>query len=110
MLPARDRVGQIRRYTSYLNELFSTMCRACGCQSAVWESPLTTDIARAGISYTVLDDYHFRAAGWSEDDLHGLFVTTKTTVAYCVFSLAVRNCVTSFRLPLPMKRLTTRAA
>lgn len=68
MLPSRDRVGQIRRYTSYLNELFSTDVQGMWMPERVWESPLTTDIARAGISYTVLDDYHFRAAGWAEED------------------------------------------
>ena len=75
MLPSRDRVGQIRRYTSYLNELFNTDVQGMWMPERVWESPLTTDIARAGISYTVLDDYHFRAAGWAEEDLHGYFVT-----------------------------------
>ena len=75
MLPSRDRVGQIRRYTSYLNETFDTDVQGMWMPERVWESPLTTDIARAGIAYTVLDDYHFRAAGWSEEELFGYFVT-----------------------------------
>ena len=75
MLPSRDRVGQITRYTGYLNQLFNTDVQGMWMPERVWESPLTTDIARAGIAYTVLDDYHFRAAGWSEEDLFGYFVT-----------------------------------
>lgn len=75
MLPSRDRVGQIRRYTSYLNDLFDSDVQGMWMPERVWESPLTTDIARAGIAYTVLDDYHFRAAGWAEEDLFGYFVT-----------------------------------
>ncbi|MFO1064626.1 MAG: alpha-amylase/4-alpha-glucanotransferase domain-containing protein [Pirellulales bacterium] len=75
MLPSRDRVGQIRRYSSYLNDLFTTEVQGMWMPERVWESPLTQDIARAGIGYTVLDDYHFRAAGWGEEDLFGYYVT-----------------------------------
>ena len=75
MLPGRDRVGQIQRYTEYLNQTFDTEVQGMWMPERVWESPLTTDIARAGIAYTVLDDYHFRAAGWAEEDLFGYFVT-----------------------------------
>jgi 4-alpha-glucanotransferase len=75
MLPGRDRVGQIRRYTRYLNDLFSSDVQGMWMPERVWESNLTQDISRAGIGYTVLDDYHFRAAGWAEEDLFGYFVT-----------------------------------
>lgn len=75
MLPGRDRIGQIARYTSYLNNTFNTDVQGMWMPERVWEGPLTTDIAKAGIAYTVLDDYHFRAAGWAEEDLFGYFVT-----------------------------------
>ncbi|MEM8733009.1 MAG: alpha-amylase/4-alpha-glucanotransferase domain-containing protein [Planctomycetota bacterium] len=75
MLPARDRVGQIRAYTSYLNELFQTEVRGMWMPERVWESALTPDIARAGIDFTVLDDFHFKAAGWTEDELYGCYLT-----------------------------------
>ncbi len=41
----------------------------------VWEQSLTSDIAAAGIQYTVLDDFHFKNAGWTDDQLHGYYVT-----------------------------------
>ena len=41
----------------------------------VWESSLTSDIVDAGISYTVLDDFHFKAAGLNEEELTGYFLT-----------------------------------
>lgn len=75
MLPSRDRIGQIRRYSEYLNATFSTNIHGMWMPERVWECPLATDIARAGIAYTVLDDYHFKAAGWTEEDLFGYFVT-----------------------------------
>lgn len=75
MLPSRDRVGQIRTYTTYLNETFDTRVRGMWMPERVWESALTTDIARAGIDYTVLDDFHFKAAGWTDKELYGAYLT-----------------------------------
>lgn len=75
MLPSRDRVGQICSYSEYLSGLFSTSVRGMWMPERVWESALTKDIARAGMNYTVLDDYHFKSAGWTEDQLTGCFIT-----------------------------------
>jgi alpha-amylase len=75
MLPSRDRIGQIRAYSDFLNETFSTTVRGMWMPERVWESSLTSDIYRAGIAYTVLDDFHFKAAGWDEQDLTGSFLT-----------------------------------
>ena len=41
----------------------------------VWEQGFAGDIADAGLEYTLLDDYHFRNAGYSIDDLHGYYLT-----------------------------------
>jgi 4-alpha-glucanotransferase len=75
MLPSRDRIGQIQAFTNYLNETFATQVNGMWMPERVWESALTTDIARAGISYTVLDDFHFKAAGWSDEQLFGCYLT-----------------------------------
>ena len=75
MLPSRDRVGQIRSYTEYLNQTFSTNVNGMWMPERVWETSLTQDIVRAGIAYSVLDDYHFKAAGWSEESLRGYHIT-----------------------------------
>ncbi len=75
MLPSQDRIGQIRTYSTYLNTLFSTTVRGMWMPERVWESSLTTDISRAGMDFTLLDDFHFKAAGWSEDQLFGSYLT-----------------------------------
>ncbi len=80
MLPRRDRIGQIARYSEHLEELFDLpnlrrRVQGMWMPERVWETALTGDIAEAGISYTVLDDYHFKSAGWAEEDLRGYFVT-----------------------------------
>src|SRR5215831_979050 len=75
MIPQRDRVGQIRTYTTYLEELFQTKVRGMWVPERVWEQNLVSAIADAGIEYTVLDDYHFKQAGVEEDRLFGYYVT-----------------------------------
>ncbi len=75
MLPSRDRVGQIRAYAHYLNDLFQTNVRGMWMPERVWESALTTDIYKAGMAYTVLDDFHFKAAGWRTEQLMGSYLT-----------------------------------
>jgi alpha-amylase len=75
MIPARDRVGQIRAYTTYLEGLFATRVRGMWVPERVWEQNLVSDIAAAGIEYTVLDDHHFKQAGLEEDRLFGYYLS-----------------------------------
>lgn len=75
MLPSRDRIGQIRRYTEWLQARFDTVVNGMWMPERVWESQLTRDIAATSIQYTILDDYHFRAAGWEHESLIGYFLT-----------------------------------
>ncbi|MGV3483039.1 MAG: alpha-amylase/4-alpha-glucanotransferase domain-containing protein [Planctomycetaceae bacterium] len=75
MLPSRDRIGQIRAYSNWLERNLGATVAGMWTPERVWESNMTSDIAAAGISYTVLDDFHFRAAGHSNDELTGYFLT-----------------------------------
>lgn len=75
MIPSRDRIGQIRSYTRWLEERLSATVRGMWVPERVWEQSCTRDIAAAGIEYTVLDDFHFKNAGLTEEELHGGFLT-----------------------------------
>lgn len=75
MIPPRDRVGQIATYNEWLNKRLQTEVQGMWMPERVWEQSLTSDIAAAGIRYTILDDFHFKNAGWTEDQLHGYYVT-----------------------------------
>lgn len=75
MIPSRDRVGQITRFTRWLEDRFATPIHGIWTPERVWEQNLVSDLARADISYTILDDFHFRAAGLNNDELLGHFVT-----------------------------------
>jgi alpha-amylase len=75
MLPRRDRVGQIQVYSDYLYRLLGTRPLGMWTPERVWESSLISDVVDAGIAYTVLDDCHFRAAGLSDDQLTGYYLS-----------------------------------
>jgi alpha-amylase len=75
MIPPRDRLGQIRGYTEMLHELFGCKVRGMWVPERVWEQNLVSDICAAGIEYTILDDYHFRAAGLKQEELFGYYLS-----------------------------------
>ncbi len=75
MIPPRDRVGQITDFTRWLESRLGAEVRGMWMPERVWEQSLTSDLATAGIEYTLLDDFHFKTAGLSEDPLHGYYIT-----------------------------------
>ena len=75
MIPHHDRVGQIRDYSAYLEQLFPTKVRGMWVPERVWEQHLVAAIVEAGIEYTILDDFHFQHAGITGDDLFGYYLT-----------------------------------
>ena len=75
MIPRRDRVGQIRTYTEWLQRRLGCRVRGMWIPERVWEQSLVHDIVEAGIEFTVLDDFHFKNAGLLPDQLNGYYVT-----------------------------------
>lgn len=74
-LPRRDRIGQMTLYRRYLEQTLETNVRGMWVPERVWEQSFASDIAEAGLEYTLLDDTHFRNAGVSDDRLHGYYLT-----------------------------------
>src|SRR5882757_8047136 len=85
MIPPRDRVGQIRSYAEWLSDRFATPVNGMWIPERVWEQSLTSDLAEAGVKYTVLDDFHFKNAGLHEDELHGYYITENDGQILSVF-------------------------
>ena len=85
MIPPRDRVGQISRYADWLADRFGTSVSGMWMPERVWEQSLTSDLAEAGVRYTLLDDFHFKNAGLNEDQLHGYYITEEDTKLVAVF-------------------------
>ncbi|MEZ5951042.1 MAG: alpha-amylase/4-alpha-glucanotransferase domain-containing protein [Planctomycetaceae bacterium] len=74
-IPSRDRVGQMRAYRNHLGELFPGKPRGMWVPERVWEQSFTRDAVAAELDYTVLDDFHFKNAGFGDEELYGYFET-----------------------------------
>ncbi|MHB8971744.1 MAG: alpha-amylase/4-alpha-glucanotransferase domain-containing protein [Pirellulaceae bacterium] len=75
MIPSRDRIGQITQYRHWLESRLDAHVQGMWVPERVWEQSLTSDVVQAGIKYTILDDFHFRNAGLTTDQLHGYYLT-----------------------------------
>ena len=75
MLPARDRLGQALEMRRFMEARLGVRPRGYWLPERVWEPALVSDLGRAGVEYLTLDDNHFKAAGLSEEELAGGFVT-----------------------------------
>ena len=75
MIPSRDRIGQIRSYSRWLESRLGAAVRGMWMPERVWEQPFARDLVDAGVEYTILDDYHFKSAGLPERDLAGYYTT-----------------------------------
>jgi alpha-amylase/alpha-mannosidase (GH57 family) len=85
MIPRRDRIGQIRSYTRWLEDRFATTVRGMWVPERVWEQSFAGDLTEAGIEYTILDDFHFKNAGLSGGQLTGYLSTEDEGRAMSVF-------------------------
>lgn len=81
----RDRRGQIRKMTAYLQHRFGARARGLWLAERVWEPHLPRSIAESGVEYTIADDAHFLAAGLQREHLTGHFVTEEEGVTLKVF-------------------------
>ncbi len=85
MLPSRDRIGQIQRFTRWLEMRLGGKVRGMWMPERVWEASFVQDLAAAGIEYTVVDDFHMKKAGLTEDQLFGYVATEDNGAMMGVF-------------------------
>ncbi|MBI2894992.1 MAG: DUF1926 domain-containing protein [Deltaproteobacteria bacterium] len=86
VLPERDALGQIRLLSDECERLFGKRPRGMWLAERVWEPDLARLLALAGMSYTLLDDSHFRAAGLT-GRLSGYYVTEKAGAPVAIFPI-----------------------
>ncbi|MFP6765092.1 MAG: alpha-amylase/4-alpha-glucanotransferase domain-containing protein, partial [Planctomycetaceae bacterium] len=89
-IPQRDRIGQTRAYSMFLEQHFGQKPRGAWVPERVWEQAFTKDLVDAGIEYTVLDDFHFRCAGLQDEELDSFFVTEDEGRVLRIFPVAER--------------------
>jgi alpha-amylase len=75
MLTTDDALGQIRLFSDRLRRRYGATVRGLWLTERIWEPQLASVLAKAGIEYSVVDDFHFRAVGLREEDLIGYYIT-----------------------------------
>ena len=83
-----DRQAQITMLSDKIRELFQTDPTGFWLAERVWEQPLASTLANAGIKYVLLDDTHFLYAGLSDQDLTGYYMTEDSGQTIAAFPIS----------------------
>ena len=71
VIPMEDSIGQIEKMSNYIKKKFGVVPKGMWTAERIWEPGLPAIMAGAGMTYTVLDDTHFRWAGLKDEQLFG---------------------------------------
>ncbi|MBA4371600.1 MAG: alpha-amylase [Thermodesulfovibrio sp.] len=85
VLPEKDRVAQITMLSKFIKKTVGYEPRGMWLAERVWEPQMPQFIARAGIEYLPIDDYHFKLSGLEEGELVGYFNTEDEGSVVSVF-------------------------
>ena len=107
IIPAEDRVGQIRKLTNYLANELGAKARGMWLAERVWEPHLPESLAAAGVEWCVTDDEHFRAAGVREQDATGWYLTEDlgATVGVVPINRPLRHAIPFATVPATLRLL-----
>lgn len=88
ILPNADRVGQVSEFADFLEKTYGGRPRGAWLAERVWEQFLTASLAEAGVSYTMLDDNHFKNAGLADNRLLGYYKTEHEGLTLNIFPIS----------------------
>ncbi len=88
VIPSQDRVGQIQHLNTSIKKNFDQTPQGLWLTERVWESALIPDLHKAGIRYTVMDDYHFQCAGFDHEVLDGYYMSEEGGIAMGLFPIS----------------------
>jgi len=87
LLPRQDRLGQIAMQAEYTRKTFGQDPAGFWLAERVWEQALVSDLADAGVKYTLVDDSHFKFAGFRSESITGYCLTEDQGRTLCVFPM-----------------------
>ena len=73
-IPEADQREQITRLASYLEDRLGQRPTGAWIAERVWEPQLPSVLSSSGVSYTLVDDIHFLAAGFEPEELFGAYI------------------------------------
>jgi alpha-amylase len=74
VIPPKDCHSQITRLADYVEKHFEARPHGAWLAERIWEPQLPSNLAPAGVEYTLVDDNHFLGAGFELDQLHGYYL------------------------------------
>lgn len=74
-IPKPDQIEQITRLAGYIETHFGERPGGAWLAERVWEPQLPSVLAEAGVTYTLVDDLPFLAAGFQPDELFGPYLS-----------------------------------
>jgi 4-alpha-glucanotransferase len=74
-IPDIDKHAQLRKLSDRMADYFGPRPTGMWLAERVWEPYLPLPIGRAGLSWALVDDTHFKSVGQSDADLFGYYVT-----------------------------------
>jgi hypothetical protein len=86
MIPDLDKVGQVLKLSEAVRDELGFEPSGVWLAERAWEPHLALPLAEAGASYVILDDTHFRTAGFTDDEITGYYVTEEEGQPLKVFA------------------------
>lgn len=95
-----DGRAQLERLSDYLETRFGRRPEGMWLAERVWEPHMPVVIARAGLRYALVDDFHFLAAGRTYEELRGYFSAEYQGEVISLFPISEKlRYLLPFRLP-----------
>ena len=99
-VPDADKRGQIQKLTTTLKKYTGYEAKGFWLAERVWEPHLPKILKESGISYTIVDDSHFKYVGLREDVLAGYYVTEEQGTTLNIFPICEK-----LRYAIPFKEV-----
>ncbi|MCL5268071.1 MAG: DUF1926 domain-containing protein [Bacteroidetes bacterium] len=88
IIPDKDKLGQIRKLSSYIEKNFGQTPTGMWLAERVWEQHIVKPIADSGVKWVVIDDTHFKYVGLKDEDLLGYYVTEEQGKTANIFPIS----------------------
>ncbi len=85
-IPDADKLGQIHRLSTRVEQEFASKVSGMWLAERVWEPNLPSLLHKAGIEWTILDDIHLKSAGLEDQDLYGYYATEDQSPVIKIFA------------------------
>lgn len=101
VIPVKDKIRQIKKHRDYLKKRFKYNAEGMWLAERVWEQHLVKPISAAGVKYVIIDDTHFKYAGFKESDLRNYFKTEEQGSTINIFPIKKQLRYTIPFQPIP---------